>query len=95
MIVISIEQCTLDSLDCNKQGCVVETEHLCSIVIKQPTNAASSSIFINVFLDLLHVSARHCHHQEVVVSSEDTQAVCTVDVYGLRPVQRGHPSPTN
>jgi hypothetical protein len=50
----------------------------------------SSSIFINTFLYLpQHVSASHCHHQEVVVSSEPTQAVCTVDVYGLWPVQIG------
>jgi hypothetical protein len=46
----------------------------------------SSSIFINAFLDLpQHVSASHCHHQGVVVSSEATQAVWIVDVYGLRP----------
>jgi hypothetical protein len=50
----------------------------------------SSSIFINAILDLpQHVSTRHCHHQGVVVSSEATQAVCIVDVYGLRPVQSG------
>jgi hypothetical protein len=50
----------------------------------------SSSIFINAFLDLpQHVSASHCHHQGVVVSSEATQAVFIVDVYGLRPVQSG------
>jgi hypothetical protein len=31
----------------------------------------SSSIFIDAFLDLpQHVSASHCHHQGVVVSSE-------------------------
>jgi hypothetical protein len=36
-----------------------------------------------------HVSASHCHHKGVVVSSESTQAVCIVDVYGLRPVQSG------
>jgi hypothetical protein len=48
----------------------------------------SSSTFINAFLDLpQHVSASHCHHQGVVVSSEATQAVCIVDVYGLWPVQ--------
>jgi hypothetical protein len=41
----------------------------------------SSSIFINAFLDLpQHVSASHCHHQGVVVSSEATQAICSVDV---------------
>jgi hypothetical protein len=50
----------------------------------------SSSIFINAFLDLPQlVSASHCHHQGVVVSSEATQVVCMVDVYGLRPVQNG------
>jgi hypothetical protein len=50
----------------------------------------SSSIFTNVFLDLPHhVSASHCHNQGCVVSSEATQAVCIVDVYGLRPVQSG------
>jgi hypothetical protein len=50
----------------------------------------SSSIFINTFLDLpQHVSASHCHHQVVVVSSEATQAVCIVGVYGLRTVQSG------
>jgi hypothetical protein len=48
----------------------------------------SSSIFINAFLDLpQNVSASHCHHQGVVVSSEATQAVCIVDVCGLFPVQ--------
>jgi hypothetical protein len=42
------------------------------------------------FMDLpQHVSASYCHHQGVVVSSEATQAVCMVDVYGLRPVQSG------
>jgi hypothetical protein len=50
----------------------------------------SSSILINVFLDLpKHVSASHCHHQEVVVTSEATQTVCIVNVYGLRPFQSG------
>jgi hypothetical protein len=50
----------------------------------------SSSIFINAFLDLpQHVSASHCYHQAVVVSSEVIQAVCIVDVYGLRPIQTG------
>jgi hypothetical protein len=45
---------------------------------------------INAFLDLpQHVSASRCHHQEAVVSSEATQAVCIVDVHGLRPVQSG------
>jgi hypothetical protein len=34
-----------------------------------------------------HVSESHCHHQGVVVSSEANQAVCIVDVYGLRPIQ--------
>jgi hypothetical protein len=43
----------------------------------------SSTIFINEFLDLpQHVSSSHCHHQGVVGSSEATQAVCIVDVYG-------------
>jgi hypothetical protein len=47
-------------------------------------------IFINTFLVLSqHVSASNCHHQGVVVSSEATQAVCMLDVYGLRPVQSG------
>jgi hypothetical protein len=42
-----------------------------------------SRIFINTFLDLPHhVSASHCHHQGVVVSSEANQAVCIIDVYG-------------
>jgi hypothetical protein len=50
----------------------------------------SSSIFINAFLDLpQHVSASHCYHQGIVVSSEVIQAVCIVVVYGLRPVQGG------
>jgi hypothetical protein len=50
----------------------------------------SSCMFVNAFLDLpQHVSASHCHHQGVVVSSEATQAVCIVDVYGLRPFQSG------
>jgi hypothetical protein len=50
----------------------------------------SSRIFINEFLALPHhVSASHCHHQGVVVSSEATQAVSIVDVYGLRLVQCG------
>jgi hypothetical protein len=50
----------------------------------------SSSNFINAFLDLpRHVSVSHCHHQGVVLSSEAIQAVCIVDVYGLRPVQSG------
>jgi hypothetical protein len=50
----------------------------------------SSSMFINVFLDLpQHVSTSHCHHQGVVVFTEATQAVCIVDVYGLRSVQSG------
>ena len=50
----------------------------------------SSSIFINAFLDLpQHVSASHCHHQGVVITSEATQAVCIVDVYGLRSFQIG------
>src|SRR5215471_16626971 len=49
-----------------------------------------SRLRVNVFLDLpQHVSASHCHHQGVVVSSEATQAVCIVDVYGLRPIQSG------
>jgi hypothetical protein len=53
----------------------------------------SSSTFINAFLYLpQHVSASHCHHQVVVVSSEATQGVCTVDVhvYGSRPVKIQH-----
>jgi hypothetical protein len=51
----------------------------------------SSIIFINAFLDLpQRFSAIHCHHQGVVVSSEATQAVCIVDVYGLRPDRSGH-----
>ena len=45
--------------------------------------------FINAFLDLPHVFASHCNHQGVVVTSEATQAICIVDVYGLQPVQRG------
>jgi hypothetical protein len=50
----------------------------------------SSRIFINAFLYLpQYVSASHCHRQRVVVSSEATQAVCNVDVYGLRSVQSG------
>jgi hypothetical protein len=50
----------------------------------------SRSAFINEFLDLSqHVSASHCYHQGVVVSSEATQAACIADVYGLRPVQSG------
>jgi hypothetical protein len=37
-----------------------------------------------------HVSASHCHHhQGVVVSSEATQAIFIVDVYGLQPIQSG------
>jgi hypothetical protein len=36
---------------------------------------------------LKHISARHCHYQGVVVSSEATQAVSIVDGYDLRPVQ--------
>jgi hypothetical protein len=46
------------------------------IVIKQPTNASMKwQDFINAFLDLpQHVSASHCHHQGVVVSSEATPA---------------------
>jgi hypothetical protein len=49
----------------------------------------SSRIFINAFLDLPHVSTSHYHHQGVVISSEATQAVCIVAVYGLRPVRSG------
>jgi hypothetical protein len=49
----------------------------------------SSSILTNAFLNLPHVSASRCHHQGVVVSSEATQAVCIVGVYGLRSVQNG------
>jgi hypothetical protein len=50
----------------------------------------SSRIFIHAFLYLpQHVSASNCHRQGAVVSSEATQAVCMVDVYGLRPVQCG------
>jgi hypothetical protein len=56
----------------------------------QQIHGGSSSIFINVFLDLpQHVSASHCYHQGVVVTSEATQAVCIVNVYGLRPFQSG------
>jgi hypothetical protein len=56
----------------------------------------SSSIFINAFLDLpQHVSASHCHYQGVVVTSEATQSVCIVDVYGLWPVQSGLLSTTD
>jgi hypothetical protein len=56
----------------------------------QQIRRGSSSIFINAFMDLpQHVLASHCPHQGVVVSSEATQAVCIVDVYGLRPVQSG------
>jgi hypothetical protein len=68
-----------------------QSEHLCSIVIKQPAKASRKyQEFKNVFIDLpQHVSASHCHHQGVVVSSEATQAVYIVDVYGLRPVQSG------
>jgi hypothetical protein len=50
----------------------------------------SSNVFINAFLDLpQHVSASHCHLQAIVVSSEAAQAVCILDVNGLRPVQSG------
>jgi hypothetical protein len=52
----------------------------------QQMHRGSSSTFVNAFLDLpQHVLASHCHHQGVMVSSEATQAVCTVDAYGLRP----------
>jgi hypothetical protein len=46
----------------------------------------NSNIFINAFLDLPQcVSANHCQHQVVVISSEATQAVCIVrfDVFPL------------
>jgi hypothetical protein len=47
------------------------------------------SILITAFLDLpQHVSASH--YQGVVVTSEATQAVCILDVYGLRPAQSGY-----
>jgi hypothetical protein len=37
-----------------------------------------TSIFINAFPELpQHVSASHCHHQGVVISSEATQAIQT------------------
>jgi hypothetical protein len=36
-----------------------------------------------------HVSASYCHHQGVVVTSDATQAICVVGVYGLRFVQCG------
>jgi hypothetical protein len=50
----------------------------------------NGSILINAFLDLpQHVSASHCHHQGVAVSSAVTQAVYIVELYGLRPVQSG------
>jgi hypothetical protein len=50
------------------------TDHLCSIVIKQPKYASKKyQYFINTFLDLpQHVSASHCRHQGVVVTSEAT-----------------------
>jgi hypothetical protein len=49
----------------------------------------SSRIYYCI-LDLpQHVSASHCHHQGVVVTSEATQAACILDVYRLRPDQSG------
>jgi hypothetical protein len=51
---------------------------------------SSKQDFINAFPGLpQHVSGSHCHHHEVVLTSEATQEVCIVDVYGLRPVQSG------
>jgi hypothetical protein len=59
---------------------VLDTLYICNI----------SWLGVNAFVYLpQHVSASHCHHQGVVVSSEATQAVCIVAVYGLRPVQSG------
>jgi hypothetical protein len=56
-----------------------------SIVMRR----GSSRIYYGI-LDLpQHVSASHCHHQGVVVTSEAAQAICIVDVYGLRSVQCG------
>jgi hypothetical protein len=63
----------------NIPGTLLEswTWHLCIIITKQPTNASRKyQDFINAFQDLpQHVSASHCHHQGVVVSSEATQPV--------------------
>jgi hypothetical protein len=36
-----------------------------------------------------NVSASHCHHQGVVVTSEATQVICIVYVYGLWSIQSG------
>jgi hypothetical protein len=73
---------------CLKQGSQISRT---SIVINQATDASrKQQDFINTSLDLpQRVSAIHCHHQGVVVSSESTQAVCIVDVCGLWPVQSG------
>jgi hypothetical protein len=69
---------------------VLNNHKLFSVQNNQQMHRGSSSILIIAFLDLpQHVSASHCHHQRIVVSSEATQAVCIVDVYGLRPVHGG------
>jgi hypothetical protein len=45
---------------------------------------------INAFQILpQHVSEIYCHHQGVIFTSESTQAICVVDVYGLQFVQCG------
>jgi hypothetical protein len=63
------------------------TKHLCSVVVKQINERVEEVVgFIDAFLDLpQHVSASHCYHQAVVVTSETTQPISIVDVCGLRP----------
>jgi hypothetical protein len=51
---------------------------------------SGSSRIYHCILDLpQHVSASHCHHKRVTVTSEATQAIYILDVhiYGLRSVQ--------
>jgi hypothetical protein len=65
-------------------------EHLRSIVIKQPTDASSSSIFIHALLDF----APTCFGKSLPSSGgrgflRSYPSSLYLEVYGLRPVQSG------
>jgi hypothetical protein len=53
-----------------------------SLPNNQQMRQGSNEIYLSI-LDLpQHVSTRHCHHQEFVVTSEATQAIYKIQVLG-------------
>jgi hypothetical protein len=68
-----------------------QTQWLISLYNNQKQIRGSSRIYLCV-LDLPHVSASHCRHQGVVVTSEVTEEIRIVDVYAQgRALPKGQP----